>query len=106
MRERSELKRPIEDTLEPVAAILCTGGPDVIRKEAWPLYRTISGVRLCWELEEPKGLQAAIPCPWKRMSLPLPNPAFAPGFVRTPPPTPATTAGPHTLACYTGVPRP
>ena len=23
--------------------------------EAWPLYRTISGVRLCWELEEPKG---------------------------------------------------
>ena len=31
------------------------GGPDVIRKEAWPFYRTISGVRLCWELEEPKG---------------------------------------------------
>ena len=29
------------------------GGPDVIRKEAWP-YRTISGVRLCWELEESK----------------------------------------------------
>jgi len=27
----------------------------VIRKEAWPFYRTISGVRLCWELEEPKG---------------------------------------------------
>ena len=26
----------------------------MIRKEAWPLYRTISGVRLCWELEEPK----------------------------------------------------
>ena len=36
-------------------AILCTGGPDVIRKEAWPFYRTISGVRLCWELQEPKG---------------------------------------------------
>ena len=35
--------------------ILCTGGPDVIRKEAWPFYRTISGVRLCWELEEPAG---------------------------------------------------
>ena len=34
---------------------LCTGGLDVIRKEAWPFYRTISGVRLCWELEEPKG---------------------------------------------------
>ena len=32
-----------------------TGGPDVIRKEAWPFYRTIPGVRLCWELEEPKG---------------------------------------------------
>ena len=37
------------------AAILCTGGSDVIRKEAWPFYRTSSGVRLCWELEEPKG---------------------------------------------------
>jgi len=34
---------------------LCTGGLDVIRKEAWPFYRTISGVRLFWELEEPKG---------------------------------------------------
>jgi len=31
------------------------GGPDVIRKEAWSFYRTSSGVRLCWELEEPKG---------------------------------------------------
>ena len=29
--------------------------PGVIRQEAWPFYRTISGVRLCWELEEPKG---------------------------------------------------
>ena len=28
---------------------------DVIRKQAWPFYRTISGVRLCWELEEPEG---------------------------------------------------
>ena len=37
------------------AAILCIGGLDVIRKEAWPVYRTSSGVRLCWELEEPKG---------------------------------------------------
>ena len=26
-----------------------------IRKEAWPFYRTIPGVRLCWELEEPEG---------------------------------------------------
>ena len=25
------------------------------RKEAWSFYRTISGVHLCWELEEPKG---------------------------------------------------
>ena len=25
----------------------------MIRKEAWPFYKT--GVRLCWELEEPKG---------------------------------------------------
>ena len=31
-----------------------TGRPDVIPKEAWPCYRTVSGVRLCWELEEPK----------------------------------------------------
>jgi len=34
---------------------LPTGGLDVIRKEAGPSYITISGVRLCWELEEPKG---------------------------------------------------
>ena len=27
----------------------------VIRKEAWSFYRTSSSVRLCWELEEPKG---------------------------------------------------
>ena len=32
-----------------------TGGLDVIRKEARPLYRTSSGFRLCWELEKPKG---------------------------------------------------
>jgi hypothetical protein len=30
-------------------------GLDVIRKEATPFYRTISGVRLYWVLEEPKG---------------------------------------------------
>ena len=40
---------------EQVAAILCAGGPNVIRKEAWSLYRTLSSVRLCWELEEPNG---------------------------------------------------
>ena len=33
----------------------------MIRKEAWPFYRTISGVRLCWELEEPKGPTGAFP---------------------------------------------
>ena len=27
------------------------------RKEAWPFYRTISGVRLCWELEDLKDLK-------------------------------------------------
>ena len=32
-----------------------TRGPDVIRKEAWPFCRKKSGVRLCWELEEPEG---------------------------------------------------
>ena len=47
---------PFEDTLlAGSAAILCTGGLHVIRKEAWSFYRTISGVRLCWELEEPEG---------------------------------------------------
>ena len=49
-------RHPFEDTLLAVSAvILCTWGLDVIRKEAWSLYRTISGVRLYWELEEPKG---------------------------------------------------
>ena len=38
-----------------LVAILCTGGLDVIRKDAWHFYRKISGVRLCRELEEPKG---------------------------------------------------
>jgi hypothetical protein len=40
--------------------ILCTGGLDAIRKEAWPSYRTSSVVRLCWELEEPKGPKGRI----------------------------------------------
>jgi len=35
--------------------VVGAGGLDVIRKEAWPFYRKISGVRLCKELEEPKG---------------------------------------------------
>ena len=32
---------------------------DVIRKEACFFERTIFGVRLCWELEEPKGPKKA-----------------------------------------------
>ena len=47
--------------VKPVAAMLCTGGPDVIRKEAWPFYRAISSVRLCWELEESKEPEG----PWR-----------------------------------------
>ena len=54
-RQRDHVEEPAQTHLQLVAAILCTGGADVIRKEAWPFYRTISGVRLCWELEEPKG---------------------------------------------------
>ena len=38
----------------------------MIRKEAWPFYTTISGVRLCWGLEEPNGpkgsLATRFPC--------------------------------------------
>ena len=37
------------------AAILCTGWLDVIPREAWSFCSTSSSVRLCWELEEPKG---------------------------------------------------
>ena len=47
---------PFEDyPLAGSAAILCTGGLDVIRKEALYFCRTIFGVRLCWEFEEPNG---------------------------------------------------
>ena len=34
---------------------------NVIRREAWSYYRTISGVRLCWVLEEPQGPKGPIP---------------------------------------------
>ena len=34
---------------------MCRQGLDVIQTEAWRFYRTLSGVRLCWELEEPQG---------------------------------------------------
>ena len=40
--------------------ILCAGGLDVIRKEAWSLYSTSSGDRLCWEFEEPKGPKGSL----------------------------------------------
>jgi len=52
---------PSEDTLlAGSAAILCKGGLDVIRKEAWPFYRTIPGVCLYWELEEPNGPKGCV----------------------------------------------
>jgi len=38
----------------------CTGGADVIRKEAWQSCRISSGVRLCWKLEEPKGPKGGV----------------------------------------------
>ena len=59
---------PIEDTLYPVAAILCTWGPNVIRKEAWPFYRTSSVVRLCH-------LRATGPCIYKDTSPTRPPPS-------------------------------
>ena len=31
----------------------------MVRKEAWPFYRTLFGVRLRWELEQPKGPKGA-----------------------------------------------
>ena len=53
---------PFEDILSAgCAAILCTGGLDVIRNEAWPFYRKKSGVRLGWELEEPQGPKGPAP---------------------------------------------
>ena len=38
----------------------------MIRKEAWSFYKTISCVRLCWELGKPtgpEGLQLRVPSP-------------------------------------------
>ena len=70
---------PFEDyPLSGSAAILCTGGPDVIRKKAWSFYKTSSGVRLCWELEEPKGPKAPpfgilLPPWYPRLKLLCPN---------------------------------
>ena len=33
----------------------------MVRKKAWPFYRTISGVRLRWEIDEPEGLKGTHP---------------------------------------------
>jgi len=44
-------------TLEGTKHNSFSGGLDVIRKEVWPFYRTSSGVRLCWEVEDPEGPQ-------------------------------------------------
>ena len=38
------------------------GGLNVIRKEAWLFCRTSPGVRLCWELEEPRRPKKAVSC--------------------------------------------
>jgi len=57
-RQMIRLSESIED--KKLREARCRGGPDVIRKAAWPFYRTISGVRLCWELEEPKGPQGSV----------------------------------------------
>jgi len=45
----------IQNTKAPPKRSSAPGGLNVIRKEAWLFCRTSSGVRLCWELEEPKG---------------------------------------------------
>ena len=63
---------------------------DVIRKEAWLFCRTTSGVRLCWELEEPRGPEGSHT--WEgRMAASLlmlssgeaPQPAYVHCIVRT-----------------------
>ena len=57
--ERADTDNPVYGTeIKQNQRRLCRGWPDGIRKEAWSFCRTISGVRLCWELEEPQGPQA------------------------------------------------
>ena len=42
LKDLKDNSHPFEDyPLAGSAAILCSGGPDVIRKEAWPFYITI-----------------------------------------------------------------
>ena len=43
----------------------------MIRKEAWPFYRTISGVRLYWVLEEPNGPKGTISFDLSKMISPV-----------------------------------
>ena len=64
------------------AAILCIGGLDVIRKEAWPFYRTISGVRLHWALAytygERRFTEAEAGFPQKALRGGIPSPFLEP----------------------------
>ena len=57
---QSTLQLQLQEARRALQVHLCTGGLDVIRKEAWPFYRTSSGVRLWWELEEPKGPKGTV----------------------------------------------
>ena len=47
-------KRESEGTFPVLPRSSVQGGLDVNQKEAWSFYRAISGVRLCWELENPQ----------------------------------------------------
>ena len=61
---------PLEDSLlAGSAAILCTGGLNMIRKEAWSFYRTIFGFSLCWELKEPLSCRESIYAFGSRLAL-------------------------------------
>ena len=51
---QNNLRRPPMLELEEPKGPKGPGGLNVIRKEAWLSCRTSSGVRLCWELEQPK----------------------------------------------------
>ena len=78
MRERSGARPAAAATWWPFfAAILCTGGLDVIRKEAFlsaepvPVSAyagSLKNLRLCWELEESEALEGRL-CDCTRPSL-------------------------------------
>ena len=44
----------------PYPFVILGGGLNVIRKDTWLFCRTSSGVRLCWQLEEPKGPEGVV----------------------------------------------